>query len=287
MTTIHPPPCRPPRRTVGRGVLLAAAIAAGVGAGAGALLLATPTVAATQEIRGVVRDAATGDALLDVLVRAEPSGSVALTGGDGSFSLRRLGAEVESLTFHRIGYEATTMRVEGPGTGPLEVELTPAPLPVEGFEVRTASFETRFTEVETALDRRLALFPGTSRVVGPESLRRFDDVHAEDPWRHLTVLLGIEQDFHQDAIRVGWGGPSRVRPDVYIDDRPRWLFQLVETPTSSLCRIEVYRPAEGWAPNRPQLRAYTCFFLARVADAQQDLRKRMHWGEMIAGPWIG
>jgi hypothetical protein len=58
-------------------------------------------------------------------------------------------------------------------------------------------------------------------------------------------------------------------------------------PNTLLCRVELYEPpphvTEEDVPH--QLRAYTCLFMAEVAEGKRTMRSKINWGDLIAGPW--
>ena len=123
------------------------------------------TVPARAQVRGLVRDAFTGQPLEGVLVRADSTGTVTLTDDDGTFAIRRgLESGVQTLTFQLMGWSTVTLEVELPADEPLEVSMSPAPLAIEGFDVQANRFESRYAETTRTMDRRIARLPGRARV---------------------------------------------------------------------------------------------------------------------------
>ena len=92
-----------------------------------------------------------------------------------------------------------------------------------------------------------------------------------------------------DAIRVRGFFLGRVRPEVYIDDRRTWLINLVLMPNPLLCRVAMYEPHPHLTVDQVpfQLRAYTCLFMAEVAEGKRTMRANINWGDLIAGPGGG
>jgi hypothetical protein len=59
-------------------------------------------------------------------------------------------------------------------------------------------------------------------------------------------------------------------------------------PNTLLCRVELYEPPPFMPGNILtvpfQLRAYTCLFMAEVAEGKRTMRANINWGDLIAGP---
>lgn len=254
-----------------------------------ALLCAAPTAVDAQEVRGVVREARTNTSLSDVVVRSPSSGSIVLTRSDGSFRLPRIREGPRTLTFRKFGFAEVVRVVNVPTDEPIEVEMEPLPIELEGLEVTARSFETRFAEVQTKLDTRIGKLLGDVQVAGPARIRPYDEAHRKDPWEFLIREMNIEPTMSSNALRVrgfqALGGRTRT-PEVYVDDRRTWLFRLVHTPLPLFCRVEFFTPMPGDARiMKPpaQLRAYTCSYMAEVANGARELSEHVNWGGLIAG----
>ena len=124
-------------------------------------------------------------------------------------------------------------------------------------------------------------------------MRLYDRTHAGDPYRLLHRELHAGWDFDMDVIRFRHREGNKVTPEVYVDDRRTWLINFVLTPNSKICRVELYEPppeyfdlpAEMRFAMVPfQLRAYTCEFMSRVATGVRTMRRKVNFGDLIAGP---
>ncbi len=239
-----------------------------------------PPPLAAQEIRGSVRDRTTGTPLVNVLLRVDSVGAVTLTDDEGRFFLRRIPKGDRVLSFEVMGYETVQVTVRVPLEEPLEVLLAPSPIEIPGLEVRTWPSTGRISNVVNQMDLRLARLPGDNRVVSPEQVRRYDTIQARDPWRLLYRELRIPWRF--DIL-------ENERYEVYLDDRRSWLVNLIFMPNTLVCRIEQYTPPRipGYVGPPDQLRAYTCLFMAEVAEGKRQMLKDLNWGDLIAGPGGG
>lgn len=246
-------------------------------------VVATTSSLHGQQIDGVVLDAARGTPVAEVLVRVSSVGSVTLTNHDGAFELYRIPDGRQQVTFEALGYGTVTLEVDSPVEEPLRVLLRLEPIELEEIRVEVESFETRVRTVETTLDRRLARLPGYTRVVGREDIRPYDSLHAKDPWTFLSSEMRIGWAYEEDTA---WIQGRKVEPEVYIDDRPTWLFDLVHAPLGQFCRFENYIPGRSsgrlsaGAPT--QIRAYTCLYMAQVADGQREPLSHINWGSLIS-----
>ena len=92
-------------------------------------------------------------------------------------------------------------------------------------------------------------------------------------------------DDKADAKERGQASEGR---EIYIDDRRTWMINLIVTPNTLFCRVEKYAgpPYPVHGPGR-QLRAYTCLFMAEVAEGTRQMRENLNWGDLIAGPGGG
>jgi hypothetical protein len=259
--------------------------------------------AAAQTVRGHLHDAETGAAVINgtVALRDGLGAVVARTATDeeGRFVLTVPGPGRFSLHAAGLGYRSapSDQFVVGEGDeATIDLSLSPEPIPVPGFDVGGGTFQERWERVQDGLDMRLADQPGESLVVGPERVRLYDNVHRKDPYKLLWRELRAGWHYNQSVLRFRRPGGRTVNPEVYLDDRRIWLLDLVLTPNSELCRVEMYEPPlEYWdlpaelqftmAPF--QIRAYTCHFMTHVATGARRMRTTLNWGDLIAGPGGG
>ncbi len=239
-----------------------------------------PSPSTAQEIRGSVRDRTTGAPLVNVLVRVDSLGAVTLTDEAGWFILRRIPKGDRVLSFEVMGYEPSEVAVRVPRRESLEILMAPSPIELPGFEVRTWPATRQVSYMLNQMDLRLARLPGNNRVVGPEQVRLYDSIQAKDPWKLLYRELRIPWRF---------GILENELYEVYVDDRRTWLANLIFMPNSLVCRIEQYTPPRipGYVGPPDQLRAYTCLFMAEVAEGRRQMRTDLNWGDLIAGPGNG
>lgn len=114
----------------------------------------TPRAVSDAALSGVVRDASGGAiSRATVSVRHEGSGleRLAESASDGTFLIRRMPAGAFLVTVSAPGFADAVERVELPGTAPLTVTLSPAPI-VEQVTVVSAS---RQEELREALNTRV------------------------------------------------------------------------------------------------------------------------------------
>lgn len=237
-----------------------------------------------SRIEGVILEETSGDPLEGVLVKLETNGSIRLTDDDGRFSFRGVPDGSHFLTFSRLGLAPETVEVRTPADGTIEVRMEIDPIDFEGIVAQGVSFEARYEEAETHLDLRLAELPGRARSVGAARIRGYDSLYRSDPWALVQRELGIDWVFEEDSFR--WMG-RKVRPEVYVDEKRTWLFRILEGQPSSFCRIELYMPPRTsyrLDDRPPQLRAYTCAFLGKVAAGFETLSDYLSTGDLIAGP---
>jgi hypothetical protein len=249
-----------------------------------------------QEVRGHLYDSETRGPVVNgtVALRDSLGAVVARTGSgeDGAFSVTAPHPGRFSLLAVGLGYRSAPSGefvVEPGGEVTVDVFLSPKPIELPGFDIGGGTFQERIERVQIGLDLRLARLPGESKVVAADRVRVYDTIQAKDPYRLLWRELRLGWSFNQETLRAprGWG--RSVVPEVYLDDRRTWLINLVLMPNSSICRVEWYEPPPFMpGPNVPfQLRAYTCLFMAEVAQGIRQMRETINWGDLIAGPGGG
>jgi len=248
--------------------------------------LCVPSVTHAQAVSGIVVDRTSNVPLSDVLVRALDANQVTLTDIDGGFSLLGPFGDSVSLEFSRLGYQTTRLVLAKSAS--IRVRLVRAPVELEGVET-VAGFQS-VTEVAEALDRRYAGFRGTTRTVSAETVRQYDERHSSDPYSLLADELDTRWDFDElyDVVRIDRTGATRV--EVFIDERQTSLQALVEFPNARLCHANVYTPVRvlGPVPFReppPQIRFYSCSYMARVLAGLEEFPRRVCWGDLISAPY--
>jgi len=251
-----------------------------------ALSLAAPSLVFGQSVGGVVVDQVSMDPVDGVLVRAPATNQVTLTDSFGRFSLPGPFSDSTRLELSRMGYQASRFDVESSNN--LSILLTRAPVQLDGLET-VAGFQS-VEEVGTALDRRYAVFRGTTRAVSADVIRQYDERHESDPYSMLTEQLDTRWDFDgvYDIVRIDQVG--RVRVEVFIDERQTSVQALIEFPNAQLCHANLYTPIKvlGPVPNLEppsQIRFYSCSYIARVLGGLEELPRRVCWGDLISGPY--
>lgn len=237
----------------------AASVAVGLVAGAASPLAAqTPADdSTTAVVRGVVLDALTGARLDGARVRISDLRRGTLTDSAGAFVFDEVPIGGQLLTIEHYGFEGVdvSMRVFE-HTPPLQIELNPKPVMLEGLPVVTE----RLTRMESRLRTRRRATATSVRAVDLERLTR-------SPARDMVELLQFEAFVTLSPcsgrmmssfciLRRGrW-----TQPAVYIDEAPAigGLDQLATYRPSDLYLVEVYSGGL-------QIRAYTHGFMERMA----------------------
>ena len=258
----------------------------------------TPSAVAAQEFEGRVVEAGDETPIAGAVVELLSVHRVTVTDTDGRFAFDAIGSAADSVRVSRFGYASRVVWVEFGAAGESVLALDRDPVELEG--VTTAlDFGERLSILEDRLDERVGEWPGYARVAGPGDLRSFDAEWEGDPWKFLHYgPLRVTWEWNADPTRfedqVFVTGYGTVKPEVWIDDRQVWLQVLVETPNESLCRVETYMPkVRPWflGPRDPepppQIRAYTCSFMARVATGEVEVCPVLQWGRLISGPEAG
>lgn len=164
------------------------------------LLLALGSVSSAQVgLRGVVRDATTGEALSKA--RITSGEATAVSGGDGSFVVEGAAGE---LRVSLVGYRTLVVEVGDP-TAEYEVALTPDGMTrKESVEVKEGVFEAQVAA------------SASERTLSSSELRNLAGVIANDPLRAVQGLPGVAatNDFTASfAVR----GASFSRVGILID----------------------------------------------------------------------
>lgn len=168
---------------------------------AGLLLAAGP--AAAQEsasLRGYVRDATTGETLLQANVVIEGTTRGTATNNAGYYTLRGLEPGTHTVVFSFVGFQSRTeeVTVEAGEERRLDVELTPADLEADEVVVTGASEE----ENEQAL--------GTDRLQ-TAAVKELPSVLEPDVFRSLSLLPGVTTaSDYSSNLYVRGGGPDQT-----------------------------------------------------------------------------
>lgn len=212
----------------------------------------------TATVRGVVFDALSGARLEGARVQITDVRGGTLTDSTGAFAFERVPVGGQTLTIDHYGFEGVevSMRVLAAGMPPIEVELNPRAVMLDGLSVVTS----RLAEMESRLRTRRR---ATATSVGAYDLERL----MRSPARDMVEFLQLESlvtlsscggrlMFDLCVYRRGrW-----TQPDVFIDEAPAvgGLDQLATYRPSELYLVEVY--SRGL-----QIRAYTHNFMERMA----------------------
>ncbi len=248
------------------------------------LCLALPLNA--QTYHGRVVEAGSGDPIEGALLRGSPGGYVDLTLADGVFEFG-VPAHHRPLTIEvsRQGYATRTFVLDEP-VRDFVVELAIAPIQLEGISTEL-TFEQRLDEVDEALTRRYASHRGIFRSLGRDEIRQFDEAHASDPYAMLSGGLELYFDFNAESDAMRTRMNRRMQFEVFVDEVRVPLLGVLDVPNDQICRAEMFHttPLMTYDPYReplPQLRIYTCSFMARVAEGEEEIEDRVCWNELIA-----
>ncbi len=175
--------------------------------GAGALLVVLGLVGGDAQVRGVVRDGSSGEALARVRVQLAPPGRETVTGASGEFLLESLEPGEYTLRCSTVGYRVAErrFRLQSGEVKEFEVILSPETLrQVETIEVRADPFEPLRPET-----------PSELRLEGNET-KNLASVLADDPLRAVQALPGVASNDDADS-RFALRGASFERIGLYLD----------------------------------------------------------------------
>lgn len=111
-------------------------------------------LAAQVEVRGLVLDAVTGEAIPAAAVQTVAPRRVTLTSAAGAFLLVNLPPGFVELTVQALGYAELRLTVDPANTAqPLRLLLSPAPISLEGVDVEVSDEVTLSGRVSDAVDR--------------------------------------------------------------------------------------------------------------------------------------
>ncbi|WP_329904924.1 TonB-dependent receptor [Porphyromonas pogonae] len=206
------------------------------------LLLCSSVLLQAQQLflRGVVRDAQTGDALVGASVKVENDKNGCITRDNGSYSLK-MQAVKSRVTFRYMGYKSRTISVDFAGASELVHNISLAPSDRSlGEVVVTAKNEARVIH-ESALPVSVI---SASQLQG--SVSSVNDVLARTAGITIRNTGGVGS-----ASRISVRGLEGKRIGVFIDEHPIGQMQnfvtLNDIPIDMIERIEVYK---GVVPNK-------------------------------------
>lgn len=159
-------------------------------------------------VRGVVRDAASGEALARVSIRLAPGEREALTDAGGRFELAGLAPGTYALQASTIGYRLAEQRftLEPGEAREFEVALTPDIFRrSDSIQVRAAPFEP----LQAASPAELGL--------DSHETKNLASVLADDPLRAVQALPGVRSNDDFDS-RFSVRGAPFERVGLYLDE---------------------------------------------------------------------
>ncbi len=214
-------------------------------------------------LAGEVLDAWTGAPLIAAVVKAPELRRFAMADVDGRFRFEDFPSGTWNIVAEQLGYHAVEGSIsvrEGSG---LVLRLTPDPIELEGFHVRSPG--------ERLIGRRRLRFPLRVATIPRSAIARsvgFDPAlvfrkHANTPVTHCPAREGA----------VDWGVPACVakrgrlrRIAVFLDEAPlpEGMVQLSAMPADDIHSMD-------WIPATAQLRVYTTWFVRRLDRGKSSL----------------
>lgn len=168
----------------------------------------TACFAQSGALRGIVRDARTGEALGRVAVQLAGEARQTLTGADGGFDLGAVAGGPHLLKFSTVGYRLlqTPITVASPEVQWVEASLTPESLDrTDRAEVRANPFDPVRTSGPTEFG-----------LEGNEA-KNLAGVLTDDPLRAVQSLPGVSSNDDFDS-RFSIHGAPYTRVGLYLDD---------------------------------------------------------------------
>jgi hypothetical protein len=233
-------------------------------------------------VRGTVVDATSGTPLPNTMIRLVEANRGVLADSLGRFSFPDVAPGTQTLAVKQYGYEEIDTDIEvSAELRPLQVQLQPGPVALEGFDV----VADRLAVMKQEMKQRRDAAPVTVRTVGQEMLAQST---ARDMLEFLELDGGMEirkcsgfagepgpADSFQSARLSGRSsavgsssgdlcvftrGALRT-PSVYIDESPT---------IGGLDELATYRPyelytVELFGGNRPEVHVYTHNFVEMMA----------------------
>ncbi|HKL88591.1 MAG TPA: carboxypeptidase-like regulatory domain-containing protein, partial [Salinibacter sp.] len=167
-----------------------------------ALLFPSPTVAQeTASLRGYVRDASTGETLLQANVLVQGAGQGTATNNEGYYALRGLEPGTYVVLFSYVGFQAQREEItlSAGEERRLDVELTPAELQADEVVV---TGEGDDEEIERQI--------GTDRL-STAAITQLPSVLQPDVFRSLSLLPGVTTaSDYSSNLYIRGGGPDQT-----------------------------------------------------------------------------
>jgi outer membrane receptor protein involved in Fe transport len=166
-------------------------------------LLSVPPAAAQESasLRGYVRDASTGETLLQANVVVQGAGRGTATNNAGYYTLRGLEPGTYTVAFSYIGFETATREVTltAGEERRLDVELAPA-------ELQTEEVVVTGEEEGEAIERQI----GTDRL-STAAITQLPSVLQPDVFRSLSLLPGVTTaSDYSSNLYIRGGGPDQT-----------------------------------------------------------------------------
>jgi hypothetical protein len=212
-------------------------------------LCAQRTDAATFAVSGQVLDVATGEPIVDAVVRLTDTGVLAVTDSTGRFLLRPIPAGTHPWRISRIGYAAWNEDVEVTEDDEFIIRLLPQPEVLQGLVVVADRFHDR--RMASGMSSRVMEHGEVARAAG-------GDLHAFVQARLGVPLMSCgDNDLEKNCA---WLRGDRVNILVFIDEQPATagLSQLHGLPPHDVHSIELYSGGT-------MIRVYTEQFVRRAA----------------------
>ncbi|WP_272505844.1 TonB-dependent receptor [Salinibacter ruber] len=166
-----------------------------------ALRLAPPALAQERAaLNGYVRDAETGETLLQANVVVEGTGRGAATNNDGYYTLQGLSPGTQTIVFSYLGYQTRTetITLTAGETTRLDVELAPADLQTE--EVVVTGEQDYASEQRMGVDK-----------LPVATITELPSVLTPDVFRSLALLPGVTTaSDYSSNLYIRGGGPAQT-----------------------------------------------------------------------------
>ena len=203
---------------------------------------------ATASVSGIVVDSA-GAPLPGAHVTISGSSAAAVTGDGGRFQLAAQGAGDHVLSVRRLGFRAESRAVAVSATGPTEVRLVLAAVPVHLAAVVTLGSPSEFEHSSGFGERRRR---------GPGAFFDRNDIERRKP-HLLTDLLRSVSGFRVERRLTRWGyqttammerassGSAGCPIDYYVNGHeytPTSMGIDSDVPASQIEAVEIYKPSQ-------------------------------------------
>lgn len=152
------------------------------------------TFAVAGEIRGVVTDANTGDAMIGVSVSVEELKTGAVTDLDGNYTIKNLPDGLYTLKFSTVGYSPSTIRnVEVKGSKPVTINLQMKESAIEFQEMVVEAKAVDNTQIAIINIQRNAA--SISDGISAEQIKKSPDNDAGDALKRVTGVTLVSDKY--------------------------------------------------------------------------------------------